>query len=119
MFFAPQRQPSMFQMPGDPQMSPFGSPLGNQGGASGPQGQLPQMQPPQMPQQPMPGQMPPPQGQMPGGPSPDTAAPQQPANGLAQLINSAMANQRVNGTAPGQAPGSMDMSAMIQAMRGM
>ena len=75
-------------MPPSNQMNPFASPIGNQGGAMNAQG-------------------------MENG----TAGGGNGGGGLTQILNSILANEKTNGFETGNAPGSMDITAMLDLMR--
>lgn len=87
----PGQMPQMGQGPSS-QMNPLASILGNQGGATSPQGQMQN-------------------GSAMGGNG---------MGGLMQIINAMKSQQQVNGAQPpqGSAPGGLDIAAIIRAMQG-
>lgn len=84
----PEQMPLAGPGPSD-QMNPLASIIGNQGGPMMPQGQM--------------------NGTGGGGNG---------MGGLEQIINALKSNQQTNGVDPQQAPGGMNIMALIQAMKG-
>lgn len=86
----PGQMPQMGQGPGS-QMNPLASILGNQGGATSPQGGR--------------------------GMDAGSAGQGQGMGGLMQIINAMKSQQQTNGVQPGQAPGGIDILSIIRAMQ--
>lgn len=86
----PNQSPMMGQPPSG-QMNPLASVLGNQGGATSPQGQMND------------------NGSAGGGNG---------MGGLSQILNALKSQQQVNGQSPMQTPGGVDIAALLRAQGG-